>query len=140
MNNFLDYTDIKTRLKLTLVLEPIGIPVISVKINNKLYYNSNLTSSIIIEEYISLLEPFNIIIILSDKHYTTDYETAAIIKLCIDDINIIPEYNHLVDYQNDHNVSTTTNYLGFNGKWTLTIDRPFYRWLHQVQGHGWLLE
>mgnify|MGYP003350133421 CR=1 FL=1 len=56
-----------------------------------------------------------------------------------DMINIIPKYNHLIDYQNDHNINTKTNCLGYNGKWSLTIDRPFYQWLHQARSQGWLI-
>jgi hypothetical protein len=140
MNNYLDLTDIDTRLNLVLDLEPIGTPMISVSIGNTLCYNSASSDPIIITTVLPLLDTFDIIISLSDKHYTTEYETAIIIKkLSIDNINIIPEYNHLVDYQNDHNNNSPTNYLGFNGEWTLKINRPFYQWLHQAQGHGWLL-
>ena len=77
---------------------------------------------------------------LRNKHYTTEYETAVIIKrLSIDNIEIIPQYDYLADYDNDHDNNNPTHYLGFNGKWTLTIDRPFYQWLHQVQNQGWLI-
>ena len=79
-------------------------------------------------------------ILMSDKEYDAEKETAIIIKtLKIDGIEIIPQYNHLIDYQNDHNINTKTNYLGYNGKWTLDIDRPFYQWYHQISGQGWLL-
>ncbi|CAB4138224.1 hypothetical protein UFOVP328_417 [uncultured Caudovirales phage] len=30
------------------------------------------------------------------------------------------------------------NYLGWNGKWTLTFDVPVFTWIHQVQNLGWI--
>jgi len=140
MNNYLNLTDIDTCLELSLELEPVGSPVVTVLINNKVQHHSTLSESLVIKNCLELLNPFTIDIILSNKHYTVDYETAVIIsKLEIDNINLVPKYDYLADYQNDHNNNSPTNYLGFNGKWTLTIDRPFYHWLHQAQGQGWLL-
>jgi hypothetical protein len=82
---------------------------------------------------------FSIEIELSNKHYTLEYETAVIIKqLSVDNIDLLSKV-YLADYVNDHNNTSPTSYLGFNGKWTLTFDKPFYRWLHQHSGQGWLL-
>jgi len=30
------------------------------------------------------------------------------------------------------------NYLGWNGKWTLTFDVPVFTWMHKVQNLGWI--
>ena len=30
------------------------------------------------------------------------------------------------------------NYLGWNGKWTLTFDVPVFTWMHQIQNLGWI--
>ena len=30
------------------------------------------------------------------------------------------------------------NYLGWNGKWTLTFDVPVFTWIHQTQNLGWI--
>lgn len=30
------------------------------------------------------------------------------------------------------------NYLGWNGKWTLTFSVPIFTWIHQVENLGWL--
>ena len=75
---------------------------------------------------------------LQNKQYSLEYETAVIIRLSIDDIDIVPKYDYLADYINDHDNHDPTSYLGFNGKWTLTIDRAFYHWLHVHSGQGWL--
>ena len=140
MNNYSDLQDIDTRLNLVIELEPVGSPTATIIINNQQYDYPQLTSPIIIDEYLPLMALINIDIILSDKHYTTEYETAVIIRrLSIDNIELIPEYDYLANYINDHNNTNPTSYLGFNGKWTLTFDRPFYHWLHRHSGQGWLI-
>ena len=93
-----------------------------------------------IEVYENLLQPFAIIIELKNKIYDKDNQTAVIIRsLQIDGIDLVPRFDYLAEYVNDHGNNNPTNYLGFNGKWTLTFDRPFYQWLHQATGQGWLL-
>lgn len=32
------------------------------------------------------------------------------------------------------------NYLGWNGKWTLTFTVPVFTWIHQVQDLGWIYQ
>ena len=135
MNNYLDLQDIDTDIQIEAKLSVIGLPDFTVTIAD---HHWNNQCNIIVDH--KLLNPFDIKIELRNKYYTNEYETAVIIDLIsIDNINIIPTYCHLADYQNDHNNNNPTNYLGFNGKWTLTFDRPFYHWLHQVQAQGWLL-
>ena len=135
MNNYLDLLDTETDIQIKVKLSVIGSPDFSVTIADNQWNNQ---CDIIVDH--NLLTPFDIEIELKNKYYTTEYETAVIIdSISVDNIIIIPTYCHLANYQNDHNNNDPTNYLGFNGTWTLTIDRPFYHWLHQVQGQGWLL-
>ena len=135
MNNYSDLLDIDTDIRINLKLSVIGSPDFSVSIADNQWNNQ---CNIIANN--NLLTPFSIEIELRNKYYNLDYETAVIIdRISVDNIDIIPMYCHLADYQNDHNNNNPTTYLGFNGKWTLTIDRPFYQWLHQAQGQGWLL-
>jgi len=134
MNNYSDLQDIDTTLKLSIDLNLIGNPDYTIRINNI------IDNNIIINKQLPLLKPIVVEIELRNKIYTSEYETAVLVKsLSIDNINIIPTYTQLVDYVNDRDFIDPTNYLGFNGKWTLTINRPFYHWLHQVQAQGWLL-
>jgi hypothetical protein len=35
---------------------------------------------------------------------------------------------------------TNHNYLGWNGKWTLTFDLPVFTWIHRVQNLGWIYD
>ena len=137
MKRYSDLLDIDTRLNVKLELEPIGTPDVSVTIAD---YRQDylLSNNRIIDYTVDLLQPFSVIIELQNKQYSLDYETAVIFRLSVDDIDIIPKYDYLADYVNDHDNHGPTNYLGFNGKWTLTVDRAFYHWLHLHSGQGWL--
>jgi hypothetical protein len=137
MKRYSDLLDIDTRLNLKLELEPVGNPDISVTIAD---YRQDylLSDNQIIDYTVDLLQPFSVIIELRNKQYSLEYETAVIFRLSVDDIDIIPKYDYLADYVNDHDNHNPTNYLGFNGKWALTVDRAFYHWLHLHSGQGWL--
>ena len=137
MKRYSDLLDIDTRLNIRLELEPIGTPDVSITIAD---YRQDylLSNNNIIDYTVDLLQPFSVIIELQNKQYSLDCETAVIVRLSVDDIDIIPKYDYLADYVNDHDNHGPTNYLGFNGKWTLTIDRAFYHWLHVHSGQGWL--
>ena len=137
MKRYSDLLGIDTSLNIRLELEPIGTPDVSVTIAD---YRQDylLSNNEIIDYTVDLLQPFSVIIKLQNKQYSLEYETAVIFRLSIDDIDIIPKYDYLADYVNDHDNHNPTNYLGFNGKWTLTVDRAFYHWLHLHSGQGWL--
>jgi hypothetical protein len=139
MKNYSDLQDIDTRLKLSIKLKPVNQPNIWVRVNHDLIGYTGLSDSIQLDYQIGLLDNIDIVIELYNKDYNTD-ETAVIIdNITVDNINIIPKYDYLADYVNDHNFKNPTNYLGFNGKWRLTLDRPFYHWLHEHSGQGWLI-
>jgi hypothetical protein len=140
MKNYSDLQDIDTCLKLSIKLRPINRPNIWVRVNRDLIGYTALSDSIQLDYQIGLLDNINIVIELYNKDYNNIDETAIIIdNIMIDNIDIVPKYDYLADYVNDHDFKNPTNYLGFNGKWTLTIDRPFYHWLHEHSGQGWLI-
>jgi hypothetical protein len=139
MKNYSEVKDISPYSQVRIELEPVGTPNIRISTPTGIKDYPGLSEIMIIDYDINILEPHDIVIELYNKHYTTEYETAIIFKIYIDNINIIPEYSYLAEYINDHNNNNPTNYLGFNGKWTLTIDRPFYHWLHEHSGQGWLI-
>ncbi len=139
MKNYSDLQAIDQRLHCHLELEPVGNPEVSVIIAGT-YGGGKLFKSAVFDVNVDLLEPFSIEVELKNKVYTTQQETAVIIhKLQIDGIDLVPRFDYLATYVNDHDNNNPTSYLGFNGKWTLTFDRPFYQWLHQATGQGWLL-
>jgi len=137
MKRYSDLQGIDTGLNIRLELEPIGTPDVSVTIAD---YRQDylLSDNRIIDYTVDLLQSFSVVIELRNKQYSLDYETAIIVRLSVDNIDIVPKYDYLADYVNDHDNHNPTSYLGFNGKWTLTIDRAFYHWLHVHSGQGWL--
>jgi hypothetical protein len=139
MKTYSDLQAIDTRLNLIIDIEPVGLPNTRIIVNRDSIDYPGLSAPITLDYQLSLLDSINIDIILSNKHYTTEYETAIIFKIRVDNIELIPQYDYLAEYVNDHNNNDPTNYLGFNGKWSLTIDQPFYHWLHQHSGQGWLI-
>jgi hypothetical protein len=139
MKNYSDLQAIDSELHCHVELEPVNTPEVVVIING-VYGGGKLFKSVVFDVSINLLQPFTIEIELKNKIYTTEYETAVIIKqLQIDGIDLVPRLDYLATYRNDHDNNDPTSYLGFNGKWTLTIDRPFYHWLHEHTGQGWLI-
>jgi hypothetical protein len=140
MKTYSDLQAIDTRLHLHIELEPVGTPDITVSVNDIIDDYSVLSDTIILDYHVDLLDLFAVNIELRNKTYSLDNETAVIIRrLSVDNIELIPQYDYLAKYVNDHDNNNPTNYLGFNGKWTLTIDRPFYHWLHEHSGQGWLI-
>ena len=140
MKTYSDLQAIDTRLRLHVELEPIGTPDITVTVNDIVDDYCGLSDNIILDYHIDLLDLFAVNIELRNKTYSLDNETAVIIRrLSVDNIELIPRYGYLAEYVNDHDFKNPTNYLGFNGKWTLTINRPFYHWLHEHSGQGWLI-
>lgn len=140
MKNYLELRDIDTRLQLHIELEPVGSPGVKTDINGFINDYPRLSDNINLYYHIDLLDLFSINIELYNKAYTTEYETAVIIRrLSVDNIELIPKYDYLAEYINDHDNNNPTSYLGFNGKWILTFNRPFYHWLHEHSGQGWLI-
>jgi hypothetical protein len=141
MNKYSDLT--VTELRLDIELELVGHPEFRITAEPALTQDKQTINQNIIKQtyYLDLLTPFSVTIELYNKHYNIDNQSAIIInRLSVDNIQLIPKYDYLAEYINDHDNNSPTSYLGFNGKWQLTIDRPFYQWLHQVTAQGWLLE
>jgi hypothetical protein len=135
MKTYSNLQAIDTDLVIRLELEPVGQPQGQICINDRAHPLATVT-----QIRVPLLDPIQIDIVLSGKDYNNTVETAIIVtRLSIDNIDIMGQYDYLAEYDNDHDFKNPTNYLGFNGKWTLTIDRPFYHWLHEHSGQGWLL-
>lgn len=138
MNNYSDLQDIDNYLICRLELVPVGTPEVSVVVGNN-YAGGKIFQPTIIEINVELLKPFVVEIELKNKVYDHVKTSIKIKKLQIDGIDLVPKYDYLASYVNDHNNSSPTSELAFNGKWRLTFDRPFYQWLHQVIGQGWLI-
>jgi hypothetical protein len=141
MKNYSDLQDIDPKVKINIKLNPVEFPNVWIRVNHDLIGYSQLCESISLDYRVGLTESIQIVIELYNKDYIQDNQTAVIIdNITVDNIQIIPKYDYLAEYVNDHANNNPTSYLGFNGKWTLTIDQPFYHWLHQHSGQGWLIE
>jgi hypothetical protein len=139
MNRYSDITDIDTRLSVRVDISPVGLPNCWIRVNHDLIGYTALSDNIILDYQVGLLDNIVISVELYNKDYNADEAAVIINNITVDNINIIPQYSYLATYINDHDNNNPTNYLGFNGKWTLTIDQPFYLWLHRVQNQGWLI-
>jgi len=139
MNRYSDLTAIDTTVLVRIQLSPVGRANCWLRVNHDLIGYTALSDTIILDYRVGLLDTINICVELYNKDYGA-VETAIIIdNISVDNIDIIPKFDYLAQYNNDHNNDDPTSYLGFNGKCTLTIDRPFYQWLHQAQNQGWLI-
>ena len=144
MNNFLDLLDTDCQITVTLKLRVIhdnGYPGVSVRVNDNVIEYLQLTGSVEHQFDIPLLDPIEIEISIKDKQYSEIKETAVLIdSINIDGFEIVPQWTHLAEYHSERGLQGPTSYLGINGSWKLTIDRPFYQWRHHATGQGWLLE
>jgi hypothetical protein len=140
------YSDLQaTNLRLDIELETVGSPAFDLSIIPSSVPTQRALpgafTTVKQTYYLDLLTPFSVIIDLYNKDYNVDNTSAVIIRrLSIDNIELIPDYDYLAHYDNDHDNNNPTSYIGFNGQWRLTFDRPFYHWLHQHTGQGWLLD
>lgn len=140
MKTYSDLQDIDQLINVKINLRPVGSPDVIAEINQNRSEHTGLTTPITVEYRVGLLDNIDIVIKLRNKEYSTNNETAVIIdNIAIDDIDIVPKFDYLATYVNDHNNNNPTSYLGFNGTWQLNINQPFYRWLHKHTGQGWLL-
>ena len=144
MKNFSELLDTDVKITISVSIAPItnnGDPVVWIRINDRTLYHGRLAFPILTQLDIAVLDPIEIEIGMSHKIYDQNLETAVIINsVCIDGFEIVPNFTHLAQYQNERNINQPTSYLGFNGYWKLTIPEPFYCWQHCITGQGWLLE
>lgn len=120
MKNYLELTD--TDLEVYLEIDGTGDYLVTVD-------DETYTNPTTITQQVSLHRPFSIVVELVAGG-------PVILKSGrVDGIEIIPRYDYLAEY-----LGQPTSYLDCAGKWQLTINRPFYQWLHQTTGQGWLFE
>jgi hypothetical protein len=144
MKQFSDLLDIDRNIAVELRLAPIsdnGDPWVSVKIGSRILHQGHMSSATTLTGCADLCSPFDIRVELRDKIYHEHRETAVqILAVTVDGHDLVPRFTHLSHYHNERGQNSPTSYLGFNGCWNLCISRPFYQWLHQATGQGWLLD
>lgn len=144
MKTFSDQLDTEFYLKVKIRLEPVcdnGTPRVAVWFNQRLIMDTHIDRPCDLIRCPWWWEPLDIRIQLQNKIYDQHKETAVIIQnISVDGIEIVPRFCHLATYDNDHQFDQATNYLGFNGVWSWTTDRPFYQWLHKNMDLGLCLD
>jgi hypothetical protein len=143
MENFSQITDTDLFLDLKIVIEPHcgnGPPYGRVNLADRTVFDGPMHQMTTISTHTGLREDIKISIDLSGKIYDEIKETAMhVTSITIDGIEIKDQCHDLIRYVNDQDVQSRTLYLGFNGRWSLEIPGPFYRWWHTKSGQGWLL-
>lgn len=143
MKNFLEALDIDKKIDIKLRLSPIsanGDPNIQVKVCDEILFEGFLceNKTLVCTKNVDDLLSFRIK--LMDKKYHNEKDTACVIQeISVDGHEVVPRYQQLSLYDNDHNKKITTTHLGYNGTWSLNIDKPFYIWLHSISGQGLLV-
>ena len=145
MKNFLDQLDIEQHyITVTVKLQVTGdngFPGASIRVNQDVVEYIQLCNTVTHQFKVELKDSIEIEISMVGKEYSQIQETAIVIEsVDIDGFEIVPGWTHLAEYHSERGLLGPTSYLGINGSWKLTIDRPFYQWRHQVTGQGWLLE
>lgn len=144
MNNYLDLlaTDCHT-VDIELTVDSVvnnGTPDLTVVINHRQHYQAPINAPVCINTKMTLLQHLDIKLIVTGKTYSAQKETAVIVtSLLVDGVQLANKFDIPIMYTNDQNVKYSGFYLGFNGVWHLSLNQPFYRWLHTATGQGWLL-
>ena len=115
MKNFLEALDINKEIAVEVQLSPVsenGPPDILIKICDQIIHDGSLTQKKKIRICKDIKDPIIFEIKLRNKQYNKLKETACVIeKISIDGHEIIPIYQHLCVYENDHHKKISTNYL-----------------------------
>ena len=103
MNRYSDLTAIDTTVLVRIQLSPVGRPNCWLRVNHDLIGYTALSDTIILDYRVGLLDTINICVELYNKDYGA-VETAIIIdNISVDNIDIIPKFDYLAQYNNDHN-------------------------------------
>lgn len=141
MKNFSDLLATDLQLDLVLIVEPVGRPDVEIWVDQKLIHQGQVLSPITVSTQLALLAGFSVLVKLKNKVYTSDSETAIVLtRFSVDGFDIIPQFTHLAQYNNDHDYTEPTSYIGFNGEWRLEVTKPFYQWQHEITSQGWLFQ
>jgi hypothetical protein len=128
MKNFLEATAIKPTLEypIELLLTPLNQCVCVALINNEVVHDGLLSGPKVVTVKNRVIDsPVEVKIIMTRQH-----PEALDVKVRIDGHEIIPLYADTI-------ANPPTNYLNFNGEWTMNI-LSFYPWLHDITGQGWI--
>jgi hypothetical protein len=126
MKNFYEATVTKSTLncRVKLTLTPVGSLPCKVISNDKTIYEDTISSIQTLEWQVSLTDSINVQIQVYRHH-----PDAVAVALTVDDIEVLPKYQHLA--------TPATCYIDSNTVWQFNIPN-FYPWYHQITGQGWI--
>mgnify|MGYP006270952011 CR=1 FL=1 len=124
MKNFYEATVIRESLThdIILTLEPVEWCYCRLTINDTVLLSKVITEPTVLEYKSNINDSIDIKIDSRRQH-----PGAVLVKLTINDINILPDFKHMSN--------PPTDYLSTNGSWQLYIDH-FYKWYYNVSGKG----
>lgn len=127
MKNFYEATVIKPSLNLNveIYLRPVDHCLCRVFLNDQCLFNDIMRTPMEFKQQLPLNSPVTINIEVERKHP----QAIEVENINIDNFNVIPLYQE--------KASPKTNYIDFNGTWTLSIPN-FYPWYHEVSGQGFI--
>lgn len=142
MNNYLDQLDTSKTININICMHPVEVnclPDCTVRVNNNLLLNKTVDQFTCINYDVKILDTIIIEVELLNKKSTVDKQAVIIDSITVDNIELIPRFNHLIEYYDLENNPVFSPYIGFSGVWKLNINEPFYRWFHRHSNYGWLL-
>lgn len=131
-------------------LQPVGRPNLTVTFDSDIVYDGQLSEPVILS--IDKKLQAGTYQLAVELHHKKDIDpTTAIIVEHISFNNInSPKFVWAGEYRPDYPepwasqqqnlepLLKSHNYLGWNGKWTLTFSVPIFTWVHQTENLGWI--
>ena len=145
MKKFYELLDTRFPLRATVVLKPITEmpPMINLKINGRQVYEGHPKTETKIEHEIFNNENVRIELMISDKKYTDNRDSAVLLdSLVIDGVEMSTHASLNAVYQTDQAWGVykgVTTHFGWNGTWIFDPGKPFYHVKHEIKNYGWLL-
>jgi hypothetical protein len=138
-------------VKIQLELEPVGTPWVTITAGDQTVDQLLSTTSKFDFEF-SASDSSSISVVHRGK-LDDDPSTAVIVRhlsfFGISDPRFIWQAQYRPEYPEPWRsqqvplppeIMTNTNYLGWNGAWTLEFGVPVFTWIHQIQNLGWIYD
>ena len=141
-----------TLVQLELTLEPVCLPWVEVVLNGIKHHQQLTQATSFVFEFETDAQQLQLTVAHTNK-LVNDPSTAVIIKKLsffgISDPKFIWQAQYRPVYPEPWvsqqippppEIVTNTNYLGWNGVWSLDFGVPVFSWIHQIQNLGWIYD